>query len=63
MKYSDSFVPRWRNSDQTVRMRAVKRIKDMTLLQQIADKDKDPTVCKAARYRLEDIQVRRTLSE
>ncbi len=63
MKFSDIFVPRWQNSNPNVRMRAVERIKDIKLLQQIADKDEEPTVCEAAKLRLEGLQVKETIAE
>lgn len=58
MKFSDIFVPRWQNSNPSVRMRAIERLKDIKLLEQIADKDEDPGVCQAARLRLESLQVK-----
>ena len=58
MKFSDIFVPRWQNSNPSVRMRAIERLKDIKLLEQIADKDEDPGVCQAARPRLESLQVK-----
>ena len=58
MKFSDIFVPRWKNSNQEIRMQAVERIKDIKLLEQIANKDEDPMVCEAARLRMEGLQVK-----
>ena len=62
MKFSDIFVPRWQNSNPEVRKRAVARIKDIKLLEQIADKDDDPGVCQTARLRLDSLQVKETVS-
>jgi hypothetical protein len=63
MKFSDIFVPRWQNSNPEVRKRAVERIKDIKLLAQIAEKDDDRGVCQAARLRLDELQVKETVSE
>ncbi len=62
MKFSDIFVPRWQNSNPEVRKRAVERLKDIKLLEQIAEKDEDPGVCQAATIRLENIQVKETMA-
>ena len=62
MKFSDIFVPRWQNSNPEVRKRAMERIKDVKLLEQIAEKDEDPGVCRAARLRLDSLQVKETVS-
>jgi len=62
MKFSDIFVPRWQNSNPEVRKRAIERLKDIKLLQQIAEKDEDPDVSQAAAIRLESLQVKETIS-
>lgn len=62
MKFSDIFVPRWQNSNPEVRKRAVQRIKDIKLLEQIVEKDEDPGVCQMAARRLESLQVKETVS-
>lgn len=62
MKFSDIFVPRWQNSNPDIRKRAVERIKDRYLLAQIAEKDEDPSVCQAAASRLEEIEIKETVS-
>ncbi|MBC2709672.1 MAG: hypothetical protein HGJ94_01245 [Desulfosarcina sp.] len=62
MKFSDIFVPRWQNSNPEVRKEAVDRIKDIKLLEQIAEKDADPGVCQAAAIRLESLQVKETVA-
>lgn len=62
MKFSDIFVPRWQNSNPEVRKRAVERIKDIKMLEQIADKDEDAAVCQAARLRLQSFQVHETVT-
>ena len=62
MKFSDIFVPRWQNSNPEVRIRAVERLKDIKLLEQIAEDDDDPGVCQAARFRLESLQVKETVT-
>jgi hypothetical protein len=62
MKFSDIFVPRWQNSNPEVRKRAVERLKDLKLLEQIAGMDENPEVCQAARLRLDMLQVKETVS-
>ena len=62
MKFSDIFVPRWQNSNSEIRMRAVKRLKDIKLLGQIAQNDDDPRVCEMAASQLERLQVKETIS-
>ena len=62
MKFSDIFVPRWQNSNPEIRKRAVDRIKDIKLLEQIAQQDEDVGVCQAARLRLDSLQVRETVA-
>jgi hypothetical protein len=62
MKFSDIFVPRWQNSNPEIRKRAIMRLKDIKLLEQIADKDEDSSVCEMAARRLESLQVKETVS-
>jgi hypothetical protein len=62
MKFSDIFVPRWQNSNPEIRKRAVGRLKDIKLLEQIAQQDADPGVCQEARLRLESLQVHETVT-
>ena len=62
MKFSDIFVPRWQNSNPEVRIRAVERLKDIKLLEQIAENDADQGVCQAARLQLESLQVKETVT-
>jgi hypothetical protein len=62
MKFSDIFVPRWQNSNAEIRKQAVNRLKDIKLLEQIAEKDEDASVCQAARLRLESFQVKETVT-
>jgi hypothetical protein len=61
MKFSDIFVPRWQNSNPDVRKRAIQRINDIALLEQIAEKDEDPSVCQEARLRLDTLLVKETV--
>ncbi len=63
MKFSDIFVPRWQNSNPEVRKQAVARLKDIKLLEQIAEKDADPGVCQAAKHHLESLQVKESVVE
>jgi hypothetical protein len=62
MKFSDIFVPRWQNSNPDVRKKAIGRLKDIKLLEQIAVNDENPGVCEAARLRLDSLQVKETVA-
>ncbi len=55
MRFQDIFVPRWQHSNPEVRIKAVSRMNDKSLLMQIAEKDDDEMVCMAARDRLSEI--------
>jgi hypothetical protein len=55
MRFQDIFVPRWQHSNPEVRIKAVNRMNDKSLLMQIAEKDDDEMVCMAARERLAEI--------
>lgn len=55
MRFQDIFVPRWQHSNPEVRTKAVNRMKDKSLLMQIAQNDDDEMVCMAARDRLSEI--------
>ena len=55
MKFQDIFVPRWQHSNPEVRIKAVNRLKDKSLLMQIVEKDDDEMVCMAARDRLAEL--------
>jgi hypothetical protein len=44
MKFQDLFVPRWQHSNPEVRKKAVTRLKDKKLLEQISEQDEDPMV-------------------
>ncbi len=55
MKFQDIFVPRWQHSNPEVRIKAVNRMKDKSLLMQIVEKDEDEMVCMAARDRLAEL--------
>ena len=55
MKFQDIFVPRWQHSNPEVRIKAVNRMKDKSLLMQIVEKDEDEMVCMAARERLAEL--------
>lgn len=52
MKFQDLFVPRWQHSNPEVRAKAVARIKDAKLLEQIAQNDKSDSVRDMASARL-----------
>ena len=55
MKFQDIFVPRWQHSNPEVRIKALQRIKDKSLLMQIVEKDEDEMVRMAARDRLAEM--------
>jgi hypothetical protein len=55
MKFQDIFVPRWQHSNPEVRIKAVNRMSDQALLNQIVEKDEDEMVCMAARERLREL--------
>ena len=48
-------MPRWQHSNPVVRIKAVNRLKDKSLLMQIVEKDDDEMVCIAARDRLAEL--------
>jgi hypothetical protein len=52
MKFQDLFVPRWQNSNPAIRIKALGRIKDVKLLEQIAQNDEAENVRYAASARL-----------
>ena len=56
MKFQDIFVPRWQNSNPEVRAKAVARIKDLKLLEQIASNDESEKVRTMATARLTTIK-------
>lgn len=55
MKFQDIFVPRWQHSNPEVRIKALQRIKDKSLLMQIIEKDEDEMVRMSARDRLAEM--------
>jgi hypothetical protein len=61
MKFQDLFVPRWQHSNPDVRKRAVGRMTDIKMLQQIAEKDDNEMVRQTAAEQLkllnEQVQV------
>ena len=56
MKLQDFFVPKWQNSNPDVRKKAIMKMKDTSLLAQIAKKDQDAGVCQAASKRLSTLE-------
>jgi len=56
MKLQDLFVPRWQNSNPDIRKKAVMKMRDASLLSQIAEKDQDQGVCRAASQRLSELE-------
>lgn len=66
MKFKDLFIPRWQHSNYEVRIKAVERLKDVSLLRQIAEMDEHQMVRDAAAAQLERLSsehVRVTESE
>nr|NJM00857.1 hypothetical protein [Desulfobacula sp.] len=51
MKFSDLFVPKYVHSDPNVRLKFISKSKDISLLEQMAVKDADEDVRKAAAER------------
>ena len=62
MRFQDLFVPRWQHSNPDVRAKAVGRLQDAKLLNQIAENDEHQMVRDAAAEQLAQIssQVRVT---
>lgn len=57
MKFKDLFVPRYLHSDPEVRLNFVRNSKDAKLLQQMAVKDGDEKVRKAAEERADELMA------
>ncbi len=57
MKFSDLFVPRWQHSNPEVRIKAISRITDISLLTQISEKDEEESVRQTAEHRLAELQT------
>lgn len=56
MKFSDLFVPRWQHSNPEVRIKAINRLQDPSLLAQIVQKDPDERVRESASTRLQEVK-------
>ena len=56
MKFSDFFVPRWQHSNPEVRIKAIHRLQDQSLLAQIVQKDPDERVRESASTRLQELK-------
>jgi hypothetical protein len=56
MKFQDLFIPKWRRSNPKVRIKAVANLTDSKLIEQIAERDEDADVRKAAAARLISLQ-------
>ncbi len=56
MKFKDLFVPRYLHSDPEVRIKFVNKSDDAKLLRQMAEKDADANVRKAAAVRADVLQ-------
>ncbi|MFH1153062.1 MAG: hypothetical protein V1793_04540 [Pseudomonadota bacterium] len=57
MKFSDLFVPKYLNSNPDVRIQSVNKLTDVKLLDQIAQKDEDRNVCRAAANRAQELRA------
>lgn len=56
MKLADLFVPKWKSANPEIRMKAVKKMRDISILSQIAERDDDPEVRKSAASRIDSMQ-------
>ena len=56
MKFKDFFVAKWLRSDPEVRKEAVEKMKDVKLLKQIAEKDSNESVRRAAAARAGELE-------
>lgn len=56
MKFKDLFVAKWLHSDPDVRKEAVEKMKDVKLLKQIAEKDSNESVRRAAAARAGELE-------
>ena len=56
MKLSDLFLPKHAHSNPEVRKKAVSKLSDKNLLDQISKKDKDEAVRKLAQQRLKEVR-------
>lgn len=63
MKFKDIFVPRWQNSNPNVRIKAVERMNDISLLRQISEKDEHPMVRDIASDRLAKLVATEKITE
>lgn len=59
MNFKDLFVPRYLHSDPEVRLNVIRNTEDVKLLQSMAERDRDPSVRKAAADRAEMLMVGR----
>ena len=63
MRFQDLFVPRWQHSNPEVRVKAIGRLKDPSLLKQIINQDEHPMVRDAAAEQLAQITNQGRVSE
>lgn len=56
MRFSDFFVPKYIHSDPSVRLKFVAKSTDTKLLEQMAEKDKDVEVRRAAAERAQSLK-------
>jgi hypothetical protein len=57
MAFRDIFLPKLAHSNPEVRKKAVQNETNTAVLQQVAEKDKDPAVVETAKARLEELTV------
>jgi len=63
MKFSDLFIPRWRNSNPHVRIRAIEKIDDINLLKQISERDEHAMVRDVAEDRIDKLAATTKITE
>jgi flagellar hook-associated protein FlgK len=63
MRFQDLFVPRWQHSNPEVRIKAIGRMKDAYLLNQIVEQDEHQMVRDAAAEQLAQITDQIRVSE
>ena len=63
MKFSDLFIPRWRNSNPEVRIKAIEKIDDINLLKQISERDEHAMVRDVAADRIAKLAATTKITE
>ena len=63
MKFSDLFIPRWRNSNPDVRIKAIEKLDDINLLKQISERDEHAMVRDVAADRIAKLAATTKITE